>query len=66
MTQTTSHLVVAIAKALGWFQCTDKEPGTENVVWKAADCNMWRFTHGSKGLKPSCCAHHKNRLRYSA
>ena len=47
-TQATSHLVLAVAMASGWFQWREKEPGTENVKWKVADCKMCRFTQGRR------------------
>ncbi len=52
--------------ASGWFQWSEKEPGTENVKWKVPGCKVRRFTQGSKGLKPSCCARHNGLLRNSA
>ena len=65
-TQATSHLVLATAMASGWFQWSEQEPGTEYVKWKVADCKMCLLTQGKRGLKPSCCAHHRSLLRYSA
>ena len=65
-TQATSHLAFATAMASGWFQWSEKEPGTENVKWKVADCKMCLLTQGKRGLKPSCCARHRSLLRYSA
>ena len=33
--------------ASGWFQWSEKEPGTENVKWKVADCKMCLLTQGN-------------------